>query len=94
MAEIYSHQLHMITLLTLFHGVQTDNILRLELLECLNYVIKLDGPILSIKLKLELLKSFLDLVTVHFVQHRVAAEMLSLAKLLADNSIIITGKPT
>ncbi len=85
MAEIYSHQLHMITLLTLFHGVQTDNILRLELLECLNYVIKLDGPILSIKLKLELLKNFLGQVTEHFVQHHAEAGTLSLAKSSTDN---------
>ncbi len=94
MAEIYSHQLHMITLLILFLGAQMDNILLLELLECLNYVIKLDGHILSIKHKLELLKSFLGQVMEHFVQHHVAAEMLSLAKSSTDNSIIITGKPT
>lgn len=75
----------MITLLTLFHGVPMDNILLLELLECLNYVIKLAGPILSIKLKLELLKSFLGLVTVHFVQLHAAAETCSLVKLLIDN---------
>jgi hypothetical protein len=94
MAEIYFHQLHMITLLTLFHGAQTDNISLLELLECLNYVIKLDGLIHSIKLKLEPLKSFLGQVTEHFVQHHAEAEMLYLAKSSIDNSIIITGKLT
>lgn len=51
------HQLLMIMLLIPLVGVPMDNILLLEHLVCLKFVIKLDGLIPLAKLKVDLLKN-------------------------------------
>lgn len=71
-----------------------DNISQLELLACLRFVTKLDGPILSAKLIMDLLKSWCGQLMELYAQELAETEMLFLEKLLTSKSLIITGRLT
>lgn len=69
------------------------SILRLELSVCLNFVIRLDGLTLLIRLMLDPFRNCLGHQMVRFVLAHVGLVMFFLGKLLIGSLTIIIGRP-
>lgn len=69
-----------------------ENILRLELLECLNCVIRQVGLILLIRLHVDRSKKFPGHQMVHYVLVLVEVVMWYLRRLLINNLTIVIGR--